>query len=145
MNFSSDLRSPPECFALSRLHFSRACRHRPTGRLKRLHVSRMLRTIWPTLHRASCSHQSSQSKARRSGEAVSCRLPSGTYVPVGGPWLDAPETPPVLLILCHERKTMRMILRRDFPPLLRYFSPTIDEGICSRWAACELRSQKPLN
>ena len=40
-------------------------------------MSRIFRTVWPTLHRVSCSNQTSQSKARRSGAAVSCQLPPG--------------------------------------------------------------------
>ena len=44
-----------------------------------LHVSRMFRTIGPSLHRLCCSNQNFQSRARRSGAAVSFRLPSGEY------------------------------------------------------------------
>ena len=43
----------------------------------KLYVSRMFRTIWPTLHRVSCSNQSSKSESRRSGATVSFQLPSG--------------------------------------------------------------------
>ena len=41
----------------------------------RLHVTRSLRTIWPSLHGLCCSNQNSQSRARRSGAAISFQLP----------------------------------------------------------------------
>ena len=43
----------------------------------KLYVSRMFRTIWPTLHRVSCSNQSSKSESRRRARTVSFQLPSG--------------------------------------------------------------------
>ena len=62
---------------------------RPAGRhlsvdgstVTRLRVSRKCRTIWPTLHRLCCSSQSSQSRSRRSGAAVSFQLLRANFKP----------------------------------------------------------------
>ena len=45
----------------------------------RTRVARMFRIIWPTLRRMCCSSQSSQSRARRSGAAVSFQPPGANF------------------------------------------------------------------